>query len=235
MNWDLPSSPPQVTSDDLTVATDFANACKTSILVILFTDIQSSTQAGSELGNVAAQMQRQLHDRLVNDTISAEGKGKIIKSTGDGVLAAFSDPTLAVQRTLALQDKFVAYNEGKDISEQIWVRIGLDMGQVLLEEKAGNIDIFGNHVNRTARIMSLADGGHIYVSGRVYDDAVAWLKHMEINGEIGWEFYGRCQLRGVDPSPEVYEVFRVGAIDPKSPDKKVVITSTPITYGSGKE
>ncbi|MFC1619427.1 adenylate/guanylate cyclase domain-containing protein [Candidatus Neomarinimicrobiota bacterium] len=231
----MPSSSQQVTSDDLNIAVDFASACKTSILVILFTDIESSTQAGSELGNVAAQMQRQIHDQIVSDSVTAESKGKVIKSTGDGVLATFADPTLAVQRALTIQDKFFAYNLEKDSSEQIWVRIGLDMGQVLIEEKASNLAIFGNHVNRAARVMSLADGGHIYVSGRIYDDAVAWLKHMEINGEIGWEFYGKCQLKGVDPSPEVYEVFKTGAIDPKPPEKKALVTTTPIPKGSALE
>ncbi len=222
------TTPLEITQKELTLAEGFANTCRTSILVIMFTDIEGSTKAGSQLGNIAAQMQRQLHDRITEETVVGEGKGKVIKSTGDGVLAVFSDPTLAVQRALKIQDRFLTYNKDKDIDEQIWVRIGLDMGQVLLEEYISNLDIFGNHVNRAARIMSLADGGHIYVSGRVYDDAVAWLKHMEIDGEIGWEFYGRCRLKGVDPSPEVYEVFTKGGIEPKAPDKTVIISITSV-------
>ena len=185
-------------------AEDFAKSHNTTILVIMFTDLVGSTEMGSAKGNIYAQKIRKKHNELIAPIIEHEGHGKIIKSTGDGFLAIYVDPTFAVKRALEIQR--VLYEHNTNSSNTIEIRIGIDMGQVLVEGAGADLDIFGNHVNRAARIESLAPGGHIYISNRVYDDAAAWIGTSE-DQQYRWQFHGEFPLKGVRAPTSIYEVY----------------------------
>jgi len=90
--------------------------------------------------------------------------GVIVKTTGDGLFAAFADPLDAVNATVMFQQSLVDPAVTNGIA--IRVRCGLHAGVV---ERRDN-DIFGTPVNRTARIMSVAHGGQILVSQAVVDE-----------------------------------------------------------------
>ena len=90
--------------------------------------------------------------------------GIIVKTTGDGLFAAFDDPLDAVKATVTFQQSLVDPAVTNGIA--IRVRCGLHMGVV---ERRDN-DYFGTPVNRTARIMSVAHGGQILVSQAVVDE-----------------------------------------------------------------
>lgn len=91
--------------------------------------------------------------------------GRIVKSIGDGVLAEFSSAVAAVRCAIELQQTMRAEAEHLPLPDQILFRIGIDVGDVIVDEQ----DIFGDHVNLAARLEQLADPGGIMVSASVHD------------------------------------------------------------------
>jgi class 3 adenylate cyclase len=123
----------------------------------MFTDIESSTALATAMGEEEWDRVLRWHDGLLGDCIS-EKAGVIVKHEGDGVFAAFSDQTAAVDAAVAIQERLAAHREEHGFAPA--VRIGMHAGQAI--ERSG--DFFGMAVNTAARVMSLAAGGQIFAS-----------------------------------------------------------------------
>ena len=116
---------------------------------------------------------------------------------------------------MEIQRKLKEYNEEHPEEEDIIVRIGMHMGQVSVEDHV-QPDIFGRHVNRGSRVVDLADGGHIYLSQPVYENALGWLKDQD----LVWQDHGEYKVAGVDEPIRIYEVADYNVISPKAPSQK---------------
>jgi adenylate cyclase len=99
------------------------------------------------------------------DPAIAKNKGRIIKTTGDGMLVEFQSVTEAVQCAVEVQQRMARRNA--DVAPARWIqfRIGINLGDVIVEGD----DIFGDGVNVAARLEALAEPGGICVSGAVRD------------------------------------------------------------------
>src|SRR4051812_5179135 len=99
------------------------------------------------------------------DPAIAKQRGRIIKTTGDGMLVEFQSVTDAVQCAIEIQRRMMRRNA--DVAPARWMqfRIGINLGDVIVEEN----DIFGDGVNVAARLQELAKSGGICVSGAVRD------------------------------------------------------------------
>jgi adenylate cyclase len=99
------------------------------------------------------------------DPAVAKNRGRIIKTTGDGMLLEFQSVAEAVLCAAEIQRRMARRNT--DVSPARWIqfRIGINLGDVIAEEN----DIFGDGVNVAARLEALAEPGGIYVSGAVRD------------------------------------------------------------------
>ncbi len=98
------------------------------------------------------------HDRSIADAVDAN-RGRVFSHMGDGVAAAFASSPDALRAAIDIQRRLLA-DEHPDIG-RLRVRIGIHSGEA--EERGG--DFFGPTVNRAARIMAVAHGGQILVSG----------------------------------------------------------------------
>jgi class 3 adenylate cyclase len=181
---------------------------ETSVRVIFFDDMRGSTALKELLAErsdeEAFQELRREHDRLVSEIICRDGAGEVIKSTGDGVLAVFAKPSLAVERAIEIQERLHEHTH-------IRARIGLDMGEVKAEYVDGRIvDVFGRHVDWAARAMALASDGHICVTRPVYTDGVSWLTKRR----IAWKAHGSYRLKRGDPPLELYEPYNANVRRP---------------------
>jgi class 3 adenylate cyclase len=131
------------------------------ILTFLFTDIEGSTSKWEEQPELMAHAVAR-HDAVLRDAVQKHA-GTIVKTTGDGIYAAFPNPSdglgAVIEIQLALLDP--ASTGGLSLA----VRCGLHTGAV----HARDNDYFGSTINRTARIMSAAHGGQILVSLAVAD------------------------------------------------------------------
>ena len=102
---------------------------------------------------------------LVNPKI-AEHRGRIVKNTGDGFLAEFASIVDAVRCAVEVQRRMVERNESTPPEKRIELRIGINLGDVIVEGQ----DIFGDGVNVAARLEALAKPGGICISRMVRDN-----------------------------------------------------------------
>src|SRR5467141_3429733 len=130
----------------------------------------------------------------------AEHHGRIVKTTGDGLLVEFASVVDALRCAAELQAAMVESNASLPPDSRIEFRIGIHQGDIVVEDG----DIFGDGVNVAARLEGLAEAGGICVSARVQEDAAGRL-------DLAFEDLGEQQLKNIARPARVY---RVG---PKSP------------------
>ena len=131
--------------------------------IILFTDLEGSTSLLQGLGESAFMVLLTEHDLIIRRALVAS-RGREVKHTGDGIMAAFDDVARALECATAIQDGFdVRSREGA--TPELRVRIGMAAG----EPVDHNDDMFGSAVNLASRICDAADAGHVLVSDVVHD------------------------------------------------------------------
>src|SRR5947207_8667215 len=115
-----------------------------------------------EEGTLAAlkQLRRDLADPKIK-----EHRGRIVKTTGDGLLSEFASVVDAVRCAVEVQREMAARNAGVPAERRLDFRIGVNLGDIIIDEN----DIFGDGVNITARLEALAEPGGICVSRVVRD------------------------------------------------------------------
>jgi adenylate cyclase len=94
------------------------------------------------------------------DAKVAEHRGRIVKTTGDGLLIEFPSVVEAVSCALAMQRAMVERNGGIPVEQQIVFRIGINLGDIIVEDG----DIHGDGVNIAARLEGIAEPGGICIS-----------------------------------------------------------------------
>src|SRR3954463_2357853 len=99
------------------------------------------------------------------DPAIAKNKGRIIKTTGDGLLVEFQSVTGAVQCAVEVQERMARRNADVDPARWIQFRIGINLGDVIVDGQ----DILGDGVNVAARLETMAESGGICVSAAVRD------------------------------------------------------------------
>ncbi len=202
-----------VTSAEILNIQSYIQQKNTAVLTIMFTDIKGFTELTEQKGEHYATQFRIHHDEILTQVIETDGAGLIIKFIGDAVMAVFSEPSIAVERALQIQQRLDEFNASQQEFAAMNVRIGLHMGQVSIAN-ALQADVFGRHVNRAARIESLADGGQIYLSYAVFDSAKGWLSSHK---NLRWKNHGRYYLKGIEEAIEIYEVLAREKGIPKPP------------------
>jgi TolB-like protein/class 3 adenylate cyclase len=134
------------------------------LTAILAADVAGySRLMGADEEGTHERLQAHLRE-LVNPKI-AEHRGRIVKNTGDGLLAEFPSVVDAVRCAVEVQRAMVERNAATPVDQHIEFRIGVNLGDVIAEEE----DIFGDGVNVAARLEALAEPGGICVSRVVRD------------------------------------------------------------------
>jgi len=105
------------------------------------------------------------HRRELTDPKIAEHRGRIVKTTGDGLLAEFASVVDAVRCAVEIQDEMSKRNADVPPERRIEFRVGINLGDIIIDES----DIFGDGVNVAARLEALAEPGGICVSRMVRD------------------------------------------------------------------
>jgi len=164
-------------------------------ITILFSDIESSTQRVSTIGDKAWFELLELHNHAFREELS-RFNGREIKSQGDGFMLTFPSVRQAISFAKAVQQRLAAH-EAEDPDRAVRVRIGLHTGEVITDASG---DLFGRHVNKAARIANLAVGGQILVSGTVREIAAG-------NRDVEFGNGVEVELKGLDGTHIVHEVF----------------------------
>jgi adenylate cyclase len=135
-----------------------------------------------------------LRRELVDPKI-AEQRGRIVKTTGDGMLAEFASVVDAVRCAVAVQQAMPERNTGVAAESRIELRIGINLGDVIVEGD----DLYGDGVNIAARIEALADPGGVFVSNTVHD-------HVRDRLPFVFEDLGEQQVKNIARPVRVYRV-----------------------------
>ena len=135
------------------------------------------------------------HRRELVDPKVAEHHGRIVKTTGDGILVEFPSVVDAVRCAVEVQWGMVERNAAIPPEWRIEYRVGINLGDVIVDEH----DIFGNGVNVAARIEALAEPGGICVSRVVRDQVRDRL-------DYAFEDMGEQQVKNIARPVRVYRV-----------------------------
>src|SRR5437762_7880573 len=126
------------------------------------------------------------HRHALLDPKIAEHQGRIVKTTGDGLLAEFASVVDALRCAIEIQRGMLERNADVPQERRIEFRVGINVGDIIIEGD----DIFGDGVNVAARLEGLAEPGGICVSGRVQEDALGKL-------DIAFEDIGEQKLKNI--------------------------------------
>ena len=95
------------------------------------------------------------------------GGGRLVGTAGDAMLAEFGSAVGAVSAAIDIQERMARFNEALDETQRMMFRVGVHLGEVIVDEEDQNI--FGDGVNLAARIQAIAEPGGIAVSRAVRD------------------------------------------------------------------
>src|SRR5580698_11148332 len=131
--------------------------------------------------------------RVVADAIVAKHGGRIVTTTGDGMLIEFPSVVDAVECAVAVQAVMAERNDGIPQDKRMLFRVGINLGDILIEGD----DILGDGVNIAARLEGIADPGGISISASAYD---------QVCSKIAVEFVdmGERSLKNIDRPVRVY-------------------------------
>ena len=157
----------------------------------------SRLMGANEVGTLTALNHRR--SEVIEPRIT-KSNGRIVKLTGDGILAEFPSVVDAVECALAVQREMKSRNVEIPEDRRIELRIGIHLGDVIVEDG----DIFGDGVNIAARIESVGRPGGVAVSAAVKDNVGNRI-------DVGFEDMGEHQLKNI---AQPIRVYNVGARQP---------------------
>jgi adenylate cyclase len=133
--------------------------------------------------------------RELLDPKIAEHRGRLVKTTGDGLLVEFGSVVDALRCAVEMQRELAGRNAGMPPDSRVDFRIGINVGDIVVEDG----DIFGDGVNVAARLEALAEPGGICVAARVQEDAAGKL-------DLAFDGLGEQQLKNIARPVRAYRV-----------------------------
>lgn len=124
-----------------------------------------------------------------------EFSGELVDIAGDGVFLIFDEPTDAVSFAVSIQKKLGAQNEGIEASKQIWFRVGINVGDILVD----GTELSGDSINIASRIEAFAQPGRVCISGVTYEEVSEKLL-------LGYEYLGAQEFKNIGKSVDVFQV-----------------------------
>ena len=178
------------------------------LAAILAADVASYSRLMGADESGTLQALKAIRAELIDPTIAAHS-GRLVKTTGDGLLVEFSSVIDALRCATEVQTSMAERNASVPAGKRIEFRIDVHQGDVVIE----NDDIFGDAVNIAARLEGLAEPGGICVSARVRGDAAGKL-------DLAFEDMGQQELKNIGRPIRAYRLAmerRADAADEPAP------------------
>ncbi len=154
------------------------------------------------------------HRREVVDPTIAAHKGRIVKTTGDGMLIEFASAVDAVTCAMSIQEKMAERN-GAISGPHVVFRVGINVGDIIIEGD----DIFGDGVNVAARVENECEPGGVYLAASAFD-------HIRGKTQFTFDDLGERALKNIDRPVRVYAAKSRDRLGTAAP---AVMTSAPDT------
>lgn len=159
------------------------------LATVLYTDIVDSTRLLAEMGDARWRGVLDTHDDLAG-RLAFENGGRLVKSTGDGVLATFDGPGRGIRFATGFRQQLHTI--------ALTIRSGIHTGEIEMR----GADVGGMAVHLAARIMAEAGEGEILVSRTVKD--------LVVGSDLEFEDRGVHQLKGIDGDWQLLAVKSLG-------------------------
>ena len=130
----------------------------------------------------------------------AEYRGRIVKTTGDGILLEFASVTDAVQSIVDVQEAMAQRNTSVPEDRRIQFRVGINLGEIMIEGD----DIYGTGVNIASRLEGLAEPGGICISSNVHDQIQSTMR-------LSYEDLGERTVKNISKPVRSFAVRIAGA------------------------
>jgi class 3 adenylate cyclase len=160
-------------------------------ITIVFSDIESSTERATAMGDTAWMQVLNKHNEIVRSNVR-KWSGHEVKNQGDGFMLTFPGARRALRCMIAVQQELTEA-ERVDLDGSVRIRVGVHTGEVI----AAGDDIFGRHVMVAARVAGQAAGREILVSSLVHEIASA-------RGDLRFGEPRRVELKGIEGDHTVY-------------------------------
>src|SRR5262249_20561137 len=166
-----------------------------------------------EAGTLAALKSRRVE---ILQPVVVRYHGRIVKLMGDGVLIEFGSAVEAVSCAVALQEAMAAANEGAEEARKVILRIGINLGDVMVEGS----DLYGDGVNIAARLEGLSESGGVCISGSVFE---------HVNGKLPHSFasLGPQTLKNIDRPIQIYRLVGKDAPGPTTSGAQLPLPDKP--------
>ena len=145
-----------------------------------------------EAGTLAALKERR---RAILNPLVTQHQGRVVKVLGDGVIVEFASAVNALECAVQLQQEMAQANQGIADDRQIMLRIGINLGDVMVEGS----DLYGDGVNIASRLESLAEPDGICISGNVHDQVRRKLR-------LSFEDIGPQTVKNIVDPVQVYRI-----------------------------
>jgi adenylate cyclase len=140
------------------------------------------------------------------------GGGRLVGTAGDAMLAEFGSAVGAVGAAIDIQERMARFNEALDEAQRMMFRVGVHLGEVIVDEEDQNI--FGDGVNLAARIQAIAEPGGIAVSRAVRDVTELRIDYAFVDG-------GEHAFKNVSRAVHVFHIRTASATSTKTTTRVV--------------
>jgi adenylate cyclase len=195
---------------------------KRKLTTILFADAQgySALMASDE----AATLDRLKRYRDIMAGLFDRHEGRQVNTWGDAVIAEFASVVEAVRCAVEIQDSLSAENRSLPTPKQMWFRIGINLGDVMVD----NDNLYGDGVNVAQRLESLAEPGGIMVSGTVHS-----LTHKQL--ALAFDFAGDQEIKNSSDRVAAFRVRMAGRNLPEPSEPSITsFEASPLPSPSAK-
>jgi class 3 adenylate cyclase/CHAT domain-containing protein/tetratricopeptide (TPR) repeat protein len=168
-------------------------------VVILFTDVCGYTEYIDKRGDISGRALLLKHNRILLPIIESHD-GKVSEIIGDAVMASFPSALAAVKSAVAIQQALQAQNLKTEPADRIHVRIGIHLGEALVDEGRVFQGITGDVANVASRIQSRAGKDEILTSKTIYERVCG-------NEDLLCRFYNTVHVKGKEEPLDIYKVI----------------------------
>lgn len=190
----------------------FRLSTHTELLCAMFCDISGFTVLANQ-SLVHSQKILSIHGAIVQAIVERDRAGEVVNTAGDGVLAVFANPAVAVECALRMHEVTTQYYAGVLKDEHVlralhqaglkptpaahdpqhFIHIGMHLGIVTRGGRTSR-DVFGHNVNVACRLCDLASRGQTYMSEAVYDNARLIIGD---RADLRWQTWKELPIRGI--------------------------------------
>jgi len=184
------------------------------LTTIFSADVQDYTRLmGLDEEGTLATLKR--YREAMSGLIASHG-GRVVNTWGDGLIAEFPSVVEAVRAAVDVQTELAGFNSAKAASEQMLFRIGINLGDIIVE----GADIYGDGVNIAARLQASAPAGGIVISNTVYDQ-------VRNKVPVGFDFLGPLSVKNVSEAIPSYAI-RIGESHPAQAAAQAAASGAPV-------